>query len=290
MIKVWKWVVAILLITVIYVSWLGWDTYNKIIPEPPKGFIKINDEKTLLHTGTYSWGERGKNISVDSAGPTEIAKGVPTKFINPATNVTFSFELPPSSTKMNIWDLHTGEMTYKDISVKNPNFSKIKLPSGDYAFEVEAKWEKGEVTYVSRVQWDERKPDSPPPPVKKDGNLVITPIPFYPEQIESYIGTAEPIPLDQVKYEAYVTGVKTHGGYQAIMIYSKVPIGHKQEMKARVEGDFFVVEINEQQIEPGEYYQEHIAYGLKIYEQPQIYKVILNGKEVKQDRIGYGIE
>ena len=279
--KVGKWIAAILLISVIYVSW---DTYNQHIPEPPNGYININKEKTKMLTGNYSWEEWGKSVIACGSAPASIVQSTPIKHIDRDSKVIFSFDNNPSSTKMNIWDMQTGEMIQQDISTKNLDFSKLKLESGKYALEVEVKWDKGEANYISHIQWQGTTV------ANNDGGLVLTPTPFYPEQIAHYMGVGNPIPLEQVKSEVYVTGATTHSGYQSMIIYSKIPNGKRQEMKAKVEGDFFVVEIEETQIAAGETYIEHVVYWTKISELPQSYKVILNGKEVKQETIGYGTE
>jgi hypothetical protein len=277
---------AIVLIAVIY---LGWDAYKQYSPEPPKGYITINNEKTMMVTGTYSWKGWGVRVIADSfSPPSMLAERDYIKVVNKDTKITFSFDEHPNSSTINIWDMKTEKVIHRDIPEKDLDFAKLALQQGEYAVEVKAKWDKGEAIYVSQIEWQGSEPK--PEVANDDGYLELTPTPFFPEQIELYIGTAEPIPLEQVKNEAYVTGTITHRGYQSMVIYSKVPNGYRQQIKAKVEGDNLVVEIDEKHLTEKDYYLQHLVYCFKINEVPQFYKVILNGKEVKHESIGYGTE
>ena len=282
--KVGKWAVIILSLAFIYVRW---DTDNQVRPDPPNGYITINKEKTEMLKGNYSWEVRGKAVIACGSAPPDAVQNTPILNIDLDSKVIFSFYETPNSSKMNIWDMQTGEMIQQDISTKNLDFSKLKLVSGKYALEVEAKWDKGEASYISHILWEGNDETAKE---KEEGYLELTPTEFYQEQLDTYMGTGEPVPLNQVKYEAYVTGTTRHGGFQSMMIYSRVPNGYRQQIKSKVQGDNLVVEIDEKQLATGEIYQEHLVYWVKIFERPNYYKVIQNGKEVKKEIIGYATE
>lgn len=114
-------------------------------PPSPKGYIKSGNKSFVMEAGGYKWINDGMVSMTDHAGPTQIAENYQPIAVDNNEILTIDIEKNPKLTAY-IWEA--------EGPIEVADGKKITLPenSGQYIYEVIAKWSNGEVSYTFVVE------------------------------------------------------------------------------------------------------------------------------------------
>ncbi|SDN22480.1 hypothetical protein [Bacillus sp. OK048] len=137
---------------------------------PPSTTITVGDKKVSVAQGSYCWRGFLNAKCVDMISPPEIIKhqGIKPTIVSPEAELKIDFKNKPNRTiEANIW-INNGETEAVPL---NDNILIAPKDKGVYVYDIFAKWEKGDSSYVFVIEVKTKEEDSKTlPPFKLTSN------------------------------------------------------------------------------------------------------------------------
>lgn len=134
-----------------------WSAYTNYTPKPYILELEKAKDRTLLKADTYSLEKWGRSAKASSyTDPIEMVKNDKPVLLKATDDIKLSFEDTPVSVRCYLWDMKTGSLAYKSLTGSILTLSEIKIPAGEYAMEIHAKWENGYGLYNTRIIVNEK--------------------------------------------------------------------------------------------------------------------------------------
>lgn len=119
--------------------------------KPPLPFITVDGKKITVMQGSYCWRSFFQGECADMISPPEIIdrQGVNPVRVSPESRLKISFKKMPLKNTLtaNIWRNRNTE----SILLKN-NSLTIPKEKGVYIYDLSARWEKGDSSYVFAIE------------------------------------------------------------------------------------------------------------------------------------------
>jgi hypothetical protein len=120
--------------------------------KPPSPSITVEDKKVEVAQGSHCWDGLINAGCVDMTSPPELIKFHELKpvVVSPESELKIEFKNTPQENTLNVNQWLTNEKT-ENVQVKD---NRIVLPKekGVYAYDVSARWEKGDSSYAFVVE------------------------------------------------------------------------------------------------------------------------------------------
>ncbi|MGL5328426.1 MAG: hypothetical protein ACRDD7_04090 [Peptostreptococcaceae bacterium] len=139
--------ISIIIISIILLGVTGCKNYKSEIDEPqiPNLQIKSNDTDITVEKGSYEWNIDNVYIIADAASPLQIGEKLEGNKISSLDKLELKFTVEPKDINIVLWE--------DDDNQINLNKSNITLPKeqGTYIYEIIGYWEKGKVSYTTKI-------------------------------------------------------------------------------------------------------------------------------------------
>lgn len=124
------------------------DFKNNEFPPYPHGFVEIDETRHEMATGGFKWTTGNQTVQTDAASPAQIAENFNAIVVDANSKVNMDIEQSPN-VSVYLWDHERKKMMLEG------NELTVPATSGHYIYEVVAKWNNGEVSYIFVVDVNE---------------------------------------------------------------------------------------------------------------------------------------